>query len=315
MEFFSHFSDWFHGLRTDPNSMGSLALVKSVITALCVATVLWMGRKFGDRASGVLAGLPIVTAPTLMWLATQPAPDFAIRAAVNSMSATAAYAFFALFYAHLCTRLRALYCLAVALALSLLIASLFVSIPASRIQTLIAALALCAAIRWFMPAPAPDAASTTTFAATKPPLQIPIWAVATNAGVVCGAIIYFGAHLPAHWVGMLASVPIIGATIAIAAHVRLGVTQARRGLIGYVEGSGVKVVFCFAFAEMLRGHGIWLATLTAVAASAAMVVSMNTRSFFASPKTKSGQRNPDTSASVDTRARVSNAPTPATISW
>ncbi|TAG01102.1 MAG: hypothetical protein EAZ43_12235 [Betaproteobacteria bacterium] len=307
--------DWFQSLRADPGSIGALTVVKTAITVMCVAAVLWIGRQFGDRASGILAGLPVVTAPTLMWLATRDVPDFAIRAAVNVMSATAAYAFFALLYAHLCTKLRAVTCLAVALAVSLLVAALFVSIPASRMQTLIVALIVCAAIRWFMPEPMQGVRTPSVPAAAKPPLQIPIWAVAMNAGLVCGGIIYFSAYLPAHWVGMLASVPIIGATIAISAHQRLGVPQARRGLIGYVEGCGVKILFCFVFAETLRAQGLALATLYAIVACAVMVMLLNTRTFFRRANANDDRRYPSVGSPAGGYPRMANAPTPSTTSW
>ncbi|TAG50327.1 MAG: hypothetical protein EAZ30_01135 [Betaproteobacteria bacterium] len=307
--------DWFQSLRADPGSIGALTVVKTAITVMCVAAVLWIGRQFGDRASGILAGLPVVTAPTLMWLATRDVPDFAIRAAVNVMSATAAYAFFALLYAHLCTKLRAVTCLAVALAVSLMIAALFVSIPATRLQTLLLALFVCAAIRWFMPELMQGVRTPSVPAAAKPALQIPIWAVAMNAGLVCGGIIFFSAYLPAHWVGMLASVPLIGATIAISAHQRLGVPQARRGLVGYVEGCGVKIVFCFVFAETLRGHGLALATLYAIATCAVMVVLLNTRTFFQRAGKVEKQMYAGTGVPAGGSARMANAPTPATTSW
>ncbi len=310
MDFLALAAQWLEGLRPSAGSPLGAALFKSAVTVVCVACVLWAGGKFGERVSGVLAGLPIVTAPTLIWLATRDVPDFAIRAAVNAMSATAAYGFFALAYAWLCSELRARFCLAVALAVSLVLAALFVTIPASREQTFFIAILVCAVIRWFMPNPeaVPPNAKRT---APGPSVRIPIWMVALNSGLVCGSIVYFSDFFPAHYVGMLAALPIIGSTVAYSTHLRNGVMATRKSLVGYVDGCMVKILFCFVFAHLLRSNGLVQTTIISTLVCAAVVMLMNVRAFLPKPAEANAIGHP-----AEPRfTRLSAAATPATSSW
>ncbi|MEW5865130.1 MAG: hypothetical protein AB1773_16295, partial [Pseudomonadota bacterium] len=76
-----------------------LLLVPSLLAAVTLAS-----RRWGPRAGGWLAGLPLVTGPILFILALEHGADFAARAAVASLSAVAAAVAFGAAYSHACLR-------------------------------------------------------------------------------------------------------------------------------------------------------------------------------------------------------------------
>lgn len=48
---------------------------KAMLTAATVAALLALARLFGHRLAGILAGLPTVTGPALLWLALDHGAD------------------------------------------------------------------------------------------------------------------------------------------------------------------------------------------------------------------------------------------------
>lgn len=70
----------------------------AVLAAAAVALVIAASRRFGRRVAGLLAGMPVITAPTLGWIALREGRDFAAEAAIASVAACAVLACFALAY-------------------------------------------------------------------------------------------------------------------------------------------------------------------------------------------------------------------------
>lgn len=71
---------------------------KAVLTATTVALLLAVAQLFGRRLAGILAGLPTVTGPALVWLALDHGTDFAVEAALGSVAASALCGLFAVGY-------------------------------------------------------------------------------------------------------------------------------------------------------------------------------------------------------------------------
>src|SRR5687768_17128769 len=71
---------------------------KALTTMVLVALLLIAGRCFGRRTAGMLAGLPTVTGPALLWLSLDHGAAYAVDAAIGSVAACAVCALFALAY-------------------------------------------------------------------------------------------------------------------------------------------------------------------------------------------------------------------------
>ena len=233
-----------------------------------VFVVLMIARRAGSRLAGSVAGLPTTVAPALLLLAAGNAPDYAIRASIAAMWASAAYATFALCYARLCPHLKVLPTTTIAISTSVGIAILFSALPLSRTESLFGTILFCAAVRYFLPAlRAINAADVSASAA--PPKPLSVTQVAMIAGAVSMSVYVVSGFVPAYIVGMIAAAPIIGATVAAVAHHANGPRASQSLMAGYVDGCIAKIVFCFVFATLLRSHGVAISLIAAIILCAA----------------------------------------------
>ncbi|MET0208206.1 MAG: hypothetical protein ABW220_04145, partial [Burkholderiaceae bacterium] len=121
------------------------------MTTLGVLLVLGAADRCGPRIAGMTAALPLVTAPTLAWLAHEQGVDFAVGASIGSVAACAMLALFALAYALAARR----WCSAVALlaggAAIAVMTVPTVAASTSLAHALALALVACALVRSAMP--------------------------------------------------------------------------------------------------------------------------------------------------------------------
>ncbi len=76
-----------------------LLYYKLSVAPLLVAGATLVGRRYGDLATGLVAGLPIVAGPILFFYALEQGPAFASDAAVATLLGLISLCFFALAYA------------------------------------------------------------------------------------------------------------------------------------------------------------------------------------------------------------------------
>jgi hypothetical protein len=79
----------------------SLLLLKLTLTPLLMWLVTVSARRRGPGLAGVLAGLPLTSGPISIFLFLEEGSDFAVRAAVSSLVAVAAVAWFSVGYGRL----------------------------------------------------------------------------------------------------------------------------------------------------------------------------------------------------------------------
>jgi uncharacterized membrane protein (GlpM family) len=258
-------------------------LCNALLASLVVFIVIAIAKRFSGLIAGAVAGLPFTTVPSLVLLAEAAQPDYAIRAATSAMWGSAAYALFALCFAYLCTRLSAHATTLVSLALSLLIAWLFLAWPVSYREALVMTLLICVSVLWLLPKTndGRDQALNMlkTSVISKPTC------VTTNLSVIMsGSMAAFvtlsAAWLPANVAGLLIALPVIGTTLAYRTHVNEGALAVQQMLRGYVNGCVAKIVFCFIFAYLLRQYGVGISTMAAMSlcvASMVLLVSWSVR--------------------------------------
>ena len=75
-----------------------------VITPLLIAAATLAGRRWGDRLSGWLVGLPLTSGPVLFFLSIDQGSGFATTAALAVLLGTISQAAFALAYARVAVR-------------------------------------------------------------------------------------------------------------------------------------------------------------------------------------------------------------------
>jgi hypothetical protein len=216
-------------------------IFKAALTAATVFVVVAAARCLGQRAAGVMAAFPIITAPTLAWVSHEQGVGFAVSAAVGSVSACAIMAIFALAYAR-GSRLGGV-CTALACGLAgALVVGLPAAIASARLEEALAlALVCCSFAMVCLPVGRKRVA---------PVRQSRLTAVAV--ALVCGGLsalaATIGPELGGFATGLLCSLPLIGGSVAILEHATSGPRAAQQFLHGYVRGLFGKTAFGAVFA-------------------------------------------------------------------
>ena len=235
---------------------------KAMLTALAVAAVLMVATLFSRRLSGLLAGLPVITAPALLWLAHERGAEFAALSATGSVAASAAEALLAATYDRAARRLGPWLTLGVSLALGGVAAMLMVNAASSTLLALTLALpAFVLALR---------ALPFETVARSEGRgVHARILLVAAVAGLVSAGVALVSAAVGPYWSGLLASMPVISTFALLHQHVTLGGETLRPFLSGYVSGLLGKALFAASFAWLVPHTSIELSFVLAGSAGVA----------------------------------------------
>lgn len=237
---------------------------KAALTGMTVAAVMMAARLFGQRVAGLLAGLPVMSAPALLWLAGEQGVDSAAHSALGSLAACVAAPVFVLTFARVAGRTgpaSALIAAVLTLAASLALLQPLQDAPLALITLVLATAA--GAWRWVVRQPVP--ATWVRQLSGEP------WLSASLAAVVCATAAQVAPQVGAFWAGALAALPWISAFALVNLH-RAGGPGALRGFIrGYVPGVVAKALFLVTFALTVSRVGTAWALMLAAAAGAAGV--------------------------------------------
>ena len=209
---------------------------KAVMTAAAVLVVMGVVRWGGRRLGGLAAALPIITAPTLWWLADEAGVDFAVEAAIGSVAACAMLAAFALCYARAARFGGPVYALLSGLAGAGLLVPLSRWASGRLVDALVLACGVCA-LAW---ASMPDWPVAGLSPPTRRRAMLLVSAVAAAASVIAAHV---GPSIGGFAAGMVSSLPIITAAVTMAEHAGAGHRAAGRFLSGYVAGLFGKAIF------------------------------------------------------------------------
>jgi hypothetical protein len=238
---------------------------KAVLTATTVALILMVAQLSGRRAAGLLAGLPTVTGPALVWLALERGAEYAVEAATGSIAACALCALFALAYERASRRGGVLIALTLASVASVLPAPTLHWFASGVLPTLL--IAAAAALTVWVALPDGDEAGGRAPPACRPRTELML--TAGVSGMVSGAVALSAPAVGPFWAGVLASPPLIAAMVAMHQHAFVGHASVRRFLRGYVAGLTGRAVFGAGFALLLAPVGVAGAALLATAAGCA----------------------------------------------
>jgi hypothetical protein len=240
---------------------------KAMLTAITVAAVLLAARVLGRRAAGLLAGLPVITLPALVWLVHDQGTDFAAHSAVGSLAACAMAPLFAAAYQALATRWGAAGSLAGAACVGAGATLALHALERWPLLLLVAALAGSRLVRRHSLQRRPAHAAV----ALPRPLAGEPWVTAATAGAVSAAVAWLATALGPYWAGVLATLPLISACALVHLHVAAGRTTLPGFVGGYAVGIGAKALFVYGFvvaAPILGAAGAFAAAALAGAAGA-----------------------------------------------
>ncbi len=241
---------------------------RSVLTSAAVLLVLTAAKHFGPRVAGLVAALPLVTAPALVWLAHEQGTAFAVGAAVSSVAACAMLAVFASAFAIVARVAGAGLALAAGglAAAAMTLPTLAAGVGLGR--ALAFALIFCVVAHLAMPA-------RCAVAVRCPASPLGSTGVAVMVGIFTALLATVGPALGDTATGVLSSLPLIGGAAAIREHAHGGHRASSQFLRGYVAGLFGKAAFGAAFALLAPALGSELAVVLAcVAASLVSLVNV-----------------------------------------
>ena len=219
--------------------------MKATLTGSTVAVVLLMTRLFGRHAGGLTAGMPVITAPALAWVAVEHGDDFAAQAAAGCVAVCSALALFAPCYARIARRAGPAASALLALLCAAALIGLLVAVlhgPERGLATQLALVALsCLGACRLMPV-------GTSTAPRAHALRCELLLAALGAAAVSVVV-----ALTAPWLGpfgasVVISLPIVTTTAAIHQHVTAGAAGVTRLMHGNLAGTVGRALFCTAFA-------------------------------------------------------------------
>lgn len=231
---------------------------KAALTATTVALLLLVAQRFDRRMAGLLAGLPTVTGPALLWLALEFGNEYVIQAAAGAVAASAMCAVFAWVYDCMSRRGSAVAALVAAVIASALAAVALRGTCTGVVVALALAAATCVLVVFVLQ---DDVESASSVRRLRGELALTALASGAVSGLVAASAMTVGPF----WAGVLASPPLIAAAIAVHQQLFAGHASVRRFLRGYVAGLLGRAVFAAAFAALLTTFGASTAALLAAA--------------------------------------------------
>ena len=288
------------------------ALLRGGLSAAAVAALLLAGQRWGRDVAGVLAGLPTVTGPALVWMALDQGGDFASQAAVGAVLAGAACAVFALAYARASMAMGRWSALAVASlasvpALGLLwLPQLLQVLPALHTPRAVLALAfglvaavclVCLRALPQVPALRPDGLAAGASARSSLTTIVAAGAVSTLASLLAP-------HLSPMAAGAMTSPPLLAAAVVWELHRQRCCASVLVFLRGYTAGLVGRCGCVAAFAALLP-----TGLVQAVAAGSVVMLAL----AWVTARRIASRADADTSSSADERLSeaTSAMPVPA----
>lgn len=242
--------------------MATLAL-KLTLTPLLIAIASFAQRRWGAALGGLIAGLPLTSAPVSVFLAVDHGSAFAARSAIGMLFGTVAMSAFCAAYViiarHSAWLLSSVLALA-ACALATFAASL---VPQN--------LALAAAIT--CPALLALIAFIGRPATRAPEMSPPWWDLPAQMATAAAAVILITAAaqlIGPMWSGLLATLPVFSCVMGVFSHRHAGYSAAHGLLRGIVVGALGASAFFLVVGSLVRSGP--LAVTYASATIAALVV-------------------------------------------
>lgn len=240
----------------------SVLVLKIVLTPLFVAGASLAQRKWGSALAGLLAGLPLTSAPVSVFLALEQGRAFAAQSARGTLLGTVAMSVFCVAYARGARRVSWPFALALAIVACILTAAVVSQVPADFFLSAAVALGCLAVLVVLMGRPMEGSSISRVSWWDLPARML----VATLLVVL---ITTEARHLGPKWSGMISSIPVYAGVLGVFSHSRAGANAAHSLLRG-MSVSAFSVISFFVIVGLLLQ--LWgLPATYALAVCAALV--------------------------------------------
>lgn len=231
--------------------------LKLLLTASLIAAATLAARRWGPIIGGWLVGLPLTSGPVSVFLALEQGHEFAMQAALASLTSLPALAAFNLVYARAASRARWHASLLAALVVFFPLLALCRRLALPLAVALGLALASFACALWLLPRP-PHTASR--------PLAAPRWDLPLRMLIATSIVLALteaARALGPRWVGLLSPFPVFSTVLAAFTHAQAG-SAAAVALLRGVLAACFGVALFFTLVAVLLPLGLVLAYGAAV---------------------------------------------------
>jgi hypothetical protein len=253
----------------------SLLWYKLTLAPALVAVATLLGRRYGQIAAGLVAGLPIVAGPILYFYAAEQGPAFGAAAALSTLLGLVSLSLFTVAYAWRAWSGGTVLSSLVLGWLAFMVGTVLINrLLAAREPNLAEALffgvgSLMLALRSLPPAQDPGARPAVAAPAWDLPLRL------VSTALLVWLLTHFAQALGPRLGGLLTPFPIASTVLTVFAHSQGGSEAARSVLKGLLLALNAFAVFCAVLALGLVPLGLVpafaAALLAAAAAQGAMV--------------------------------------------
>ena len=227
----------------------NILLIKVTLMPLVIGLVTLVSRRWGHQAGGLIASLPWIAGPILLFLILERGKAFGIQAVPGILIGIAALVGFCYCYARLAPHLSGIWTLLIAYAVFVAIALLFTAIDLALLPSYGMVMgSVLLTLRYF---PEPAIAAT---AVKRLPYDLPIRMVVATLFVM--GITGLAAVLGPTWSGILTPFPIITSILAVFTHYLQGSSASIVTLRGIVMGLLGFTTFLFLQAFFLPRFSI-----------------------------------------------------------
>jgi hypothetical protein len=260
------------------NTWWAQIALKALVSGVIVFFVLRGVDKLGDRASGMVSGLPYSSAPALLWLAADSNLVVMTSIATDAMVTASTYAAFPVFFLAFAHFLRGWMLLPLAAVSSVALVYLTHALFAFAAPTT-SALLVCGAWLWgarlmlpqtrpHVEAAMPSLAEIRKMASSKLATLSITQRHAMTAAIASLLVLFLmllGQSSPRWMAAALVGLPVISATVLSNALVSGSHSKTLRTAEGFIDGCVIRACFCFFFALLLPELGVAAAFSCAIA--------------------------------------------------
>ncbi len=230
--------------------MNGVLLLKLGLTPLLIVGVSLAGRRWGPLVSGWLVGLPLTSAPVVLFLALEQGQVFATQAAVGIMLGLISTAMFCLVYSRRAPHTRWPLCLGVSWAAVVAVPLVLREVQLSLWPAAALVVGCLIVVRWAIPVPPAVPAEA---------LPLPRWDIPARVVVATTFVLALTAAADAlgpQLSGLIAPLPIYATILAVFTHRLQGAPATQRLLRALVTGVFSTVLFYLVLALLLQPTGL-----------------------------------------------------------
>lgn len=242
--------------------------IKILLMPIVIALVTLASKKWGNNIGGIIASLPWVAGPIIVFIAIEQGTKFAIETIPGVLIGIIGWLVFSFVYVLAGIRYNAVISVIFGYISYILLGILLKPIASFldiNVWFVISLILLSFGLRYF-----PRIQKTESHMNKKLRFEIPLRMLMITIFVL--VITYFAKILGPSWSGILTPFPIMTAVLAIFTHHTQGIYQVRKVFIGLFTGMFGFTLFLFLQAIFLSEFGIFISFLIGLLADIILTV-------------------------------------------